>query len=145
VYEAYSRIVIVGGPRCGKTSLAEKLGKPVLLHTDDLILDSLQESGEAIASWFAQPGPWVIEGVTAIHALLAWLETRAARPCDLVLIMWVPLARLTAAQRRMTEILKSDWAGVPLELIKRGVVVKGVRFQHGSSKRSALPGDVQPG
>jgi hypothetical protein len=144
MYDAYSRIVIVGGPRCGKTALAAMLNKPVF-HTDDLILGSLQQSGDAIASWFNKPGPWVIEGVTSIIALRTWLESYPTRPCDCVLIMWVPLARLSSDQRRMTETLKMVWTGVPLELVKRGVVVKGVRFSHGSTKRSTLQGDVQSG
>ena len=66
-------LIIIGGPRTGKTTLANKMGSPgegTVLHTDDKIPLGWSEASEWIAAnWLMQPGPWIMAaiglGVTA--------------------------------------------------------------------------------
>jgi len=128
MYDQYERIVILGGPRCGKTTLANKLNR-LTFHTDDFKFPHLQESGAAVVQWFARPGPWVIEGVVAILALQEWMRMYEVAPCDCVLAMWTPVVKLTPDQIRMFNLLRKYWSGLPLDLNERGVVVKQVRWR----------------
>jgi len=61
------RILVAGGPRTGKTSFAEELGKGLNLgvrHTDDLIgAYAWSAASSEVATWLEEPGPWIIEGV----------------------------------------------------------------------------------
>jgi len=126
LYDEFERIVILGGPRCGKSSLAARLKDKPVFHTDDLILSDLASSGAAVSQWFSNKGPWIVEGVTVTHALWSWLAVSRAKPCDCVLALWRPLVRLTSDQRRFLGVLKEEWSGLTPELMRRGVVVRSV-------------------
>jgi adenylate kinase family enzyme len=101
-----SRIIIIGPPKAGKTTLGRELANAsgaLLRHTDDLIGGELDWSGcsERIATdWFAEPGPWIIEGVAAVRALRKWLAANGqGTPCDEIIALsksWVPLTNRQA-------------------------------------------------
>jgi hypothetical protein len=101
------RVVIVGGPRCGKSWLARELrasGSPTFcgdppdkvkdLEADvtylPLGLAMEDESTRYIATaWFSMPGPWVCEGWIMARALRKWLsigDIGASMPCDRVVV-----------------------------------------------------------
>lgn len=91
------RVIIVGGPRRGKSTLAQKLvlGFPQCPHRCGDPLSKVKEplpgveylpegipiSGDDGAAqwvadnWFAKPGPWVCEGWVMARALRRWLST----------------------------------------------------------------------
>jgi hypothetical protein len=125
-----ARIVIVGPPKAGKTTLGRDLAESSgvqLRHTDDLI-GELDWSGcsERIASeWFAQPGPWIIEGVAAVRALRKWLVgNREGRPCDQIIALsksWVPL---TPRQAGMATACASIWGSIRGAVQARGVAIE---------------------
>lgn len=105
------RIIIAGGPQCGKTTKAESLSKSYgirnVRHTDDLMhKDWSLVSGE-ISYWFDEPGPWIIEGVAAIRALRKWLKRAALKSnnnstvCDKFYWMDIPYHTLKPGQSSM--------------------------------------------
>lgn len=88
------RIVVVGGPRCGKSYFARvmrQLGVPTfcgdpMSKVKDVesgvryLPEDLAFSGEGGAAvwitqnWFTRPGPWVCEGHVMARALRRWVE-----------------------------------------------------------------------
>lgn len=120
------RIVVIGGPRCGKTTRAKALaatGVPAR-HTDDLIgrLDWSAASAE-VSRWLDLPGPWVIEGVAAVRALRKWLASHGGKPCDAVEVMRRPHEPLSAGQASMLKSFETVWSEINHQLRARGVTI----------------------
>lgn len=75
------RVVVCGGPRCGKTAVAvrasERYGRPVLFG--DSLIGSLPwgEDSAEVSRWFELDCEWIIEGVVCVRALRKW---RARHP-----------------------------------------------------------------
>ena len=115
------RIVIAGGPRTGKTTLAASLGLPVL-HTDDLIPLGWVAAGAATVAWIDQPGPWVIEGVTAARVCSRWLKRHAdGAPCDLIAFLTRPAIPRTRGQEAMAKGCAKIFSEIAPVLAARGV------------------------
>lgn len=133
-----TRICAAGGPKTGKTWLAEKLfehrdwphdvpdcdGCGVLRHTDDLIHLGWSEASAAAALWFDEPGPWIIEGVAVPRALRKWLAAHPeGKPCDVVYWLEDPHEELTRAQAAMAKGCATVWCEIEDELRARGVEI----------------------
>jgi hypothetical protein len=120
-----SRILITGGPKTGKTTLAKQLsaqcGEP--LHTDDLIGQlSWSEASAKVAEWMREPAPWIIEGVAIPRALRKWLAANpTGKPADKVIFLGKPWQELSPGQLAMTKGLVTVWKEVVGELVARGV------------------------
>ncbi len=123
-----SRTLIIGGPRTGKTTLANAMGLELgveVLHTDDLIGLGWSESSEHIAvDWLARPGPWLIEGVAAVRGLRKWLAANGGRPCDLIINLTDARVPLTEGQRRMAAGCQTIWAKIESEIRDRDVKIE---------------------
>jgi hypothetical protein len=123
-------ILIAGGPRCGKTSLANHLAAArgeKAHHTDDLVgsLDWSACSAKA-AEWIDQK-TGVIEGVAMGRALRKWLAAHAeddAKPCDILYWCGRPKVELTPGQMAMHKGCATVMAGILPELQRRGVIVR---------------------
>lgn len=116
------RIVLAGGPRTGKTTLANALGLPVR-HTDDLIELGWVAAGAAAAKWFDAPGPWIVEGVTAPRALRRWLKRhRRGKPCDVIVFLAEPAIARTPGQEAMAKGCAKIYGEIRAALRRRGVV-----------------------
>lgn len=120
-----TRIAITGGPRTGKTTLADQmwngvcveagiadprkrgLGIEIVRHTDDLIVDyDWSEASLEASKWMDEPGPWIIEGVTVSRALRKWRDNHPDQPppVDRVIYLVGPKVPLeTPGQERMTK------------------------------------------
>jgi len=92
------RIIIVGGPRCGKSKLAKALrelhgfptfcGDPidkvkepeprVTYLREGMGMDSAS-SRYIVDHWLPMPGPWVFDGHIAARVARKWLDDREAR------------------------------------------------------------------
>lgn len=121
-----SRIIIVGGPKTGKTTLADGIAKAFnsipyattittsVCHTDDLMHLGWSESSQAAAAWLDEPGPWIIEGVAAVRALRKWRDQHPGDPppVDRVILLTTPHVELNAGQRSMTKGHESIWREV---------------------------------
>jgi hypothetical protein len=123
-----SRIVILGGPKCGKTTLANAVRDrtPGLLvrRSDDLVarLDWSARSAHIATEWLGQPGPWICEGVAMARGLRKWLRAnRDGRPCDHVAHSHTPMVHLTAGQHVMLRGCLTVFSEILPELVERGV------------------------
>ncbi len=78
------KVLIIGHPRSGKTTLANKMAAEywyanhdaiTVYSTDDLI-DKYEWSvfSDKVADLLQQPGPWVIEGCSAVRGLRKYLK-----------------------------------------------------------------------
>lgn len=141
-----TRIVIAGGPRTGKTSLAGRLGRteiplvlepdhppvcmpgpsfPDVRHTDDLIHLGWSEASAAAALWLDAPGPWIVEGVAAVRALRKWLAGHPeGRPCDVVYWLIEPVVPVTPGQAAMARGCATVWNEIRDALQSRGVGIR---------------------
>lgn len=117
------RIVVLGGPRTGKTTYAATLSDRVR-HTDDAAGLGWSEASAEVAGWMAHEGPWVIEGVAGARALRKALSASTERPCDRVVVLSEPWVDLTSGQRTMTKGCATVFAEIREELISRGVEVE---------------------
>lgn len=124
------RIVIIGGPRTGKTTLALALADWFgvdVMHTDDLIgsLDWSAASEHVATVWMSKPGPWILEGVAAVRAIRKRVALhQGERPCDEVIVLETPRVELTKGQAAMAKGHARIWAEVRGEVEGRGVVVR---------------------
>lgn len=123
------RILIVGGPKVGKTTLADKLATELGItarHTDDLLGAQLwSKSSDVVASWIEDPGPWVIEGVTAMRALRKWVHAHhEGLPADELYLSTDAKVAITARQRAMTRGCMTVWSEIAVDLARRGLPIK---------------------
>lgn len=127
-----SRLVIIGGPRTGKTTLAAELAKgrsdnPAIRHTDDLIgIFNWHGASQKIADqWLTECGPWIIEGVAAVRGLRKWLrQNPTGKPCDRIILRTDAKVPLTKGQPAMAKGHETIWSGIRAELEARGVVIE---------------------
>lgn len=134
-----TRIVILGGPRTGKTTLAQKLAAEHLSRqhrghhagylrmTDDLIHLGWSEASQAAAMWFDEPGPWIIEGVAVVRALRKWRDAHPGEPppVDRAIALWCWHIEPTPGQRAMARADFKRWReDVALWLIEHGVKIE---------------------
>jgi GTPase SAR1 family protein len=125
------RILIIGGPKTGKTTLANRLGGNVR-STDDVKDLGWSEASAEVATWFDEPGPWVIEGVAVPRALRKWMRNNPGQPLPVDKITWLSGAfhPLTTGQQSMTkgiETVMSEIVGevrksVPIELVNNHIM-----------------------
>lgn len=119
------RILIGGGPRTGKTTLAAQwgaeLGAPVW-STDDLIpTHDWSAASHEVMHWIERPGPWVIEGVAVARALRKWLLAHeTGTPADTVIWIVRPKVTRTVKQEAMAKGCDTVWHDVQLLLALRG-------------------------
>ena len=121
------RIVVAGGPRSGKTTFADaigaRLGVPVR-HTDALGQLDWSAASLEVATWFDAPGPWIVEGVTAVRALRKWLEANPfITPADR--IFWARGTAVPRAPRQeaMAKGCETVWSEILPLLEARGVLL----------------------
>lgn len=113
------RVIIVGGPKTGKTTLAGEISANMALHTDDLIgTHTWEDVPDAVIEWMHRPGPWVIEGVQTARALRRWLNLAsmhprpAMPPCDQIIVKTTPFVELTKGQASMMKGVMTVWKEV---------------------------------
>jgi adenylate kinase family enzyme len=127
-----SKVVIVGVPRAGKTTLAVRVGAEHsrrVRHTDELIGKlAWGKDSEEVARWLDAPGDWVIEGVTAVRALRKWMALNPSGRLDGVLVINLPcpMILLTAGQSSAAKGVRTIWVGIEKELRERGADVRNL-------------------
>lgn len=136
---ATQRVCVTGGPKAGKTTYADKRaehflrthGVPITVRRTDAIVgafgtdrESWSKESAAVAEWFDEPGPWIIEGVTVARALRKWLAGHPeGKPCDVVVWLEYPMVERSKGQETMAKATATVFLEVVAELQKRGVQV----------------------
>lgn len=115
------RIVILGGPHVGKTTLSTRLGIDNVHHSDDIKHLGWSESSEAASEWFNQQGEWVAEGVQMARALRKWLRANPGKALDVDIVkLSKPFDQLVQGQQSMAKGIETVFAEIESDLIKRG-------------------------
>lgn len=119
------RVVVAGGPRAGKSTLAEALkGDRALLASDHLRGLGWSEASEAASFWFDRPGSFLAEGVAMPRALRKWLaRTPDLQPADLILFINDPVVARSRGQHVMALGVETVWREIEPELRARGVEI----------------------
>lgn len=138
-----NRIVITGGPRTGKTTLAGRLcetdGSQVR-HTDDLVeqlkhlgKDAWSAGSAEVAKWLGEPGPWIIEGVSVSRALRKWREQHPGEPppVDRVIFLSEPYETLSKGQASMAKGVETVHAEIDSWLAEHGVTTERIARAEG--------------
>lgn len=117
------RVVIVGGPRTGKTTLAQRLD-PNAKHTDDTIRRGWEPAIETVAGWMGGSEPVTIEGVQGARGLRKWLQDHpTGKPCDEVIHLRTPVVPRTRGQAIMAKGIETVLKEIRPELQARGVKI----------------------
>lgn len=122
------RILILGGPKTGKTTLASRVaavrGLP-LKHTDDLAgIAEWSEASAIVAGWFDEPGSFVVEGVAGARALRKWMAAHEGKPVDVVIVCDTARVERTKGQNAMAKGCVTVWTEIRDELARRGVRIE---------------------
>lgn len=139
------RIVITGGPRTGKTTLADSmwnnvaveagaadptkrgLGIEIVRHTDDLIGHvDWSAASQAVSEWLNEPGPWIIEGVAVSRALRKWRDQHPGErpPADRVIYLRDAYERTTSKQDAMAKGVLTVHLEIEPWLLEHGITTK---------------------
>lgn len=124
------RVVILGGPKTGKTTLAKTADCPVR-HTDNTMGLGWSEGSEAVAEWFDEPGPWVVEGVACARALRKWLQAHpvGGLPCDVIVVLHTPHVEWSKGQMAMTKGINKVFGEIMEQLGDMGVEILHYYFE----------------
>lgn len=107
-----TRILIIGAPKCGKTTRGKQLSESmrIPLTSTDTILANHDWSGvsDKIAELIAEPGPWIIEGCSAVRGLRKYLK--AGGTCDFD-VLWLdsPYVEQTGTQKAFGASCATIW------------------------------------
>jgi adenylate kinase family enzyme len=122
------RVVITGGPRVGKSTLAFNMMQEKqcsLYGTDSLVRShDWSAASEEASFWFDRPGPWIIEGVAVPRALRKWLERHrkdSSPPCEVLMFGQSPKVQLLPGQISMAKGVVTVLGEIRAELRRRGV------------------------
>jgi len=115
------RTVIVGGPKCGKTTRAVAMGGDIISTDGFASAGDFSAQSEAAAKHLGGDGDWVLEGVTAVRALRKWLRTHDGKPCDVVVNLTTAYQPLSPGQQALGKGCQTVLREITPELRKRGV------------------------
>ncbi len=99
------KILIIGGPKGGKTTHARKLSQEhgIPIEHFDYHIGKYQwsELSDKISDWLSEPGPWIMEGVAGVRGLRKWLRKNKREPDFEIIVLNKPHIKLSPGQDRM--------------------------------------------
>lgn len=107
----YKKIVIIGMPRAGKTTLSNKLNRHNTVHTDDFIDEwSWDETPEKLIDNYGHLYEYCIEGVQGYRLLRTGLRDGSFEPEVVVICQSSsPPLKKHLAMRKSLEKIYADW------------------------------------
>ena len=123
------RVVLSGGPRTGKSTLAVRAGERygrTVRHADSLIgQKDWSEASDEVAKWIGEDGEWIVEGVSAPRALRKLLSSQPGKRLeDLTVVHFrEPVQFQTDKQKAMAKGVETVWQQIREELRARGANV----------------------
>lgn len=148
------RIIILGGPRVGKSTLSEKLQSEFsipTLHTSAELehlfpvdrQESWSQQSDHASRWFDDPGDWICEGVQMARALRKWLKTNPPdKPLDAdVVMLRQPMVPQRDGQKAMMKGVETVFREIQGELTRRGARIAKLKDPNDAIGilRSAVP------
>lgn len=149
------RIIIVGGPRVGKTTLSKKLidewGISTLHTSQDLERlfpanqsngENWSKSSEYASKWFDEEGDWICEGVQMARGLRKWLLANPGKQLDAdIFLLRQPMVPQLDGQKAMMKGVETVFREIEHALIKRGARVHKLKDPKDAIEvlRSAVP------
>lgn len=131
------RICITGGPKTGKTTLANRLADEygdhtgvTVGHTDDLIAThDWSAASLEVSHWLDAPDPWIIEGVAMSRALRKWMKAHPGQkpPIDKLIVLSYPWVERTSGQQSMAVGVDTVQAEIDPMLRKFGILIERYR------------------
>lgn len=123
----YTKILILGVPRAGKSTLAEELQTKLdipLVHIDQWVKDMPWSFvSDKVAEKLDTEGPWIMEGVAGIRGLRKWLLLHQGKPDCYIVWLSEPKVKLTAGQDNMRSGTLTIFKGVKETLDFRGITI----------------------
>lgn len=126
------RTLIIGAPRCGKTTEAGKLfmQQPEVYHKviciDELIKDyEWSELSDKLCGLLQQPGDWIIEGCSGVRGLRKYLRLGLVPDFDII-YLGEPKAEQTPKQIGFGAQCASIWRECQ-DLMVQNTTSKGVK------------------
>lgn len=122
------RIVIVGGPGTGKTTLSHQLSAHVqagLISADDSIGMEWSAASQHLANIMgATPAPWIAEGVRMAHALRKCRDNRPdTKPCERVYVLSTVYRPIPDGSYRMARGAETVFNEIRQWLLDHGVKI----------------------
>ena len=133
------RVIIIGGPRTGKSTLSERLQSELGIETlhNSAELESLfpvdrpeswSQQSEHASKWFDEDGDSICEGVQMARALRKWLRANPGKPLDADLfLLRQPMVPQRDGQKAMMKGVESVFREIEPELIRRGARVQKLK------------------
>lgn len=124
------KLIIAGAPRCGKSTLAQKIARDGRRyhHGEELVGLDWSAGSQKASEWLDEPGPWICENVAMARALRKWLARNpTGKPADLIVNLTLPVEERTPGQDAMAVGCETVMREILPELRKRGVTVLQAR------------------
>jgi len=125
---AHPRVVLVGGPRTGKSIIAarasERCGRPV--RWADALIGELEwsEASALVSQWLDEPGEWIVEGIATVRALRKWLERNPGKPLDATIVhLGAALHQVSKGQLASSAGVATVWHAILPELQARRTTI----------------------
>jgi hypothetical protein len=120
------RIAIIGSPRAGKTTLANRFGEIFgyrVFHSDDLMHLDWSQASNAFAVEIARHDYGIFEGVAVVRAIRKLLWTSSGKPVDFLVALPRPIMPLNPGQEAMRKGCDTIFKSIKPELYRRGVPI----------------------
>jgi hypothetical protein len=125
--EGDERVVFVGGPRSGKSTLTATAAERFKMkprHADSLIGQfDWSAHSERVSEWIGEPGRWITEGVSTARAIRKWLLANPGPVPFSVVYMGRAIQIRSEGQVAMANGVDTVWNEVLPELEARGAKV----------------------